>query len=166
MVSSLSQFGTFKNLKLMRSAVNDGNYPTLTFYGSSYTSKYLVFTPVEVEDRNSQNLQTLTDAQNKIFTTYDNTPYTQQAQSFPFVYYGGKYVTVGLQQDFDVTLLQGLTWTDITNALNDPTNPLTQAIIAQANYITGAVCMLTNQQPGSVCKTATIQQVQKHLTVA
>ncbi|MEO7000363.1 MAG: DUF929 family protein [Ktedonobacterales bacterium] len=166
MVISLSQFGAFKNLKLMRSATTDGNFATLTFNGSSYTSKYLAFTPVEVEDRNSKPLQQLTDAQNKIFTTYDAAPYTQQAQSFPFVYYGGKYVTVGLQQDYDVTLLQGLTWTDITNALTDASNSLTQAIIAEANYLTAAVCIMTNQQPGSVCKSATIQQVEKHLTVA
>ena len=165
MVISLSQFGTFKNLKLMRSAVNDGNYATVTFYGSSYTSRYVVFTPVELEDRNQAQLQPLSAAQNKIFTTYDNTPYTQTQGSFPFVYYGGKYVTVGLQQDYDVTLLQGLSWTDITNGLKDPNNNLTQAIIAESNYITAAVCNMTNQQPGSVCKTATIQQVEKHLTV-
>lgn len=166
MVIALSQFGTFKNLKLMRSATTDGDYATVTFYGSSYTSKYVVFTPVELEDRNQAQLQPLTSAQNKIFTTYDNTPYTQTQGSFPFVDYGGKYVTVGLQQDYDVTLLQGLNWTDITNGLNDSNNTLTQAIIAESNYITAAVCNMTNQQPGNVCKSATIQQVEKHLTVA
>jgi thiol-disulfide isomerase/thioredoxin len=47
--NSLSRFGTFTGLKTSHSSSSDAdpNTPTLTFYGSKYTSKYVTFTPVE-----------------------------------------------------------------------------------------------------------------------
>ena len=47
MVVALSHFGTFSNLSKTHSAVSDGDIPTLSFYGSTFTSPYLTFTPVE-----------------------------------------------------------------------------------------------------------------------
>ena len=49
MIVSLSRFGTFSGLKTVHSSTTDNppNIPTWTFYGSTYTSKYINFTPVE-----------------------------------------------------------------------------------------------------------------------
>ena len=47
MLVALSHFGTFSNVSQTHSAVSDGDIPTLSFYGSTYTSPYLTFTPVE-----------------------------------------------------------------------------------------------------------------------
>ena len=46
---ALSRFGTFIGLRTVHSFSTDTypNTPTWTFYGSSYTRKYLTFTPVE-----------------------------------------------------------------------------------------------------------------------
>src|SRR6201996_5588847 len=51
MVVALSRFGTFKNLGTTRSSSSDEfpNTATWTFYKSSYTSKYLTFSSVEME---------------------------------------------------------------------------------------------------------------------
>ncbi|HLY31518.1 MAG TPA: DUF929 family protein [Ktedonobacterales bacterium] len=163
LVIALSRFGTFKNLHLMRSSHTDV-YPdtaTFTFYKSSYTSKYIVFIPVEAYDRDQNALQTLTSAQQQVFTTYDNTPYTQSPGSIPFTDYGGAYVAIGAP--FIPSMLQGLSWQQIAAGLSDPTNDGTQNIIGTANQITATICVLDNQQPGSVCKSATIQQIEKKL---
>ena len=49
MIVALSRFGSFSGLRTMHSSSTDvyPNTPTWTFYKSSYTSKYLTFTPVE-----------------------------------------------------------------------------------------------------------------------
>ena len=50
MVMALSKFGTFWGLKLTNSSVSDfaPDTATFSFYGSTYTSKYLAFKPVEL----------------------------------------------------------------------------------------------------------------------
>lgn len=59
LVVALSRFGHFSALPETTSSSSDV-YPdtaTFTFYGSSYTSSYIDFVPLEVEDRNQQALQ-------------------------------------------------------------------------------------------------------------
>ncbi len=163
MVVALSRFGVFKNLHLMKSSHTDA-YPdtnTLTFYQSSYTSKYIVFSPVEMQDRSGATLQTPTSQQQQVFTTYDNTPYTQSPQSYPFVDYGGYYITIG--GAYLPTNLQNVSWQIIAAGLGDSTNPATQDIIGTANQMTAAICLTDHQQPGAVCQLATIQQLEKKM---
>src|SRR5207245_8284001 len=61
MVVALSHFGSFSGLHFTTSASNDvfPDTHTLSFNGSTYTSAYLRFVPVELEDRNHGPLQTL-----------------------------------------------------------------------------------------------------------
>ena len=47
LATALSRFGTLSGVSFIHSSPTDGDIPTLTFYKSSYTSKYLTFTPVE-----------------------------------------------------------------------------------------------------------------------
>jgi hypothetical protein len=49
MIVALSRFGTFSGLSTTHSSSSDTDpyTPTFTFYGSTYTSQYLNFTPVE-----------------------------------------------------------------------------------------------------------------------
>ncbi len=51
MAVALSRFGTFSGLHGIHSSSSDvyPSTPTLTFYKSTYTSKYLTFTPVETQ---------------------------------------------------------------------------------------------------------------------
>ncbi len=163
LVIALSRFGTFSNLHLMKSSHTD-SYPdtnTLTFYKATYTSKYIVFSPVEMQDRNGNTLQTPTAQQQQVFTTYDNSPYTQSPQSYPFVDYGGYYITIG--GAYLPTNLQGESWQTIAAGLGDPTNAGTQDIIGTANEMTAAICLMDKQQPGSVCQSPTIQSLEKKM---
>jgi hypothetical protein len=159
LIVALSRFGTFSGLSTVRSA----DYPpfppldTWTFYGSSYTSEYLAFVPVEarsnvlikakdnpVNGDSYRELQQLTPAQQAIFAKYDNTRAT------PFIDFGDKAVMVG--SSFEPSVLANLTWSQIAAALGHPDSAVGQAILAATDPITAAVCQLTADRPAKVCR--------------
>jgi hypothetical protein len=164
MVVALSRFGTFKNLSTTHSSSTDvyPNTSTWTFYKSTYTSKYLVFSPVEettnVADSSSSAgytpLQSPTAAQEALLEKYDAPPYVSSADkgAIPFVYLGGHYVINGASSSPQV--LQGKSWATIASSLKDPGNAVAKAVNGTANYITSAICKMTNNQPSNVCTSA------------
>jgi hypothetical protein len=159
MVVALSRFGTFSNLSTVHSGNISGevfpNTPTWTFYKSSYTSKYLTFTPVEEETNIPQGqsyspLQTPTSAQQALVTKYDAPPYVQgTGGAIPFIDFGNKYMVSGAS--YSPQLLQGKSWTQIASALKDPSSPIAKAVDGTANYLTAAICKLTGNQPAAAC---------------
>jgi len=172
MIVALSRFGTFSGLSTVHSSTTDtpSNISTFTFHGSSYTSKYLTFTPVEMQtnvlDPSTGNYPVLekpTAAQQALITKYDAPPYVSssaQAGAIPFIYFGGKYVSIGAS--YDSTLLSGLKWDQIAADLSNPDSPVTKAIGGTANHITAAICKMTGNQPASAC-TSAVQSLEKGL---
>jgi hypothetical protein len=162
MVVALSRFGTFSNLHFIHSTSNDvySNTSTLTFYQSSYTSKYLTFRPLETFTVDNKPLQKPTSVESGLLTKYGQ-------GSFPFVDIDGKYIVSGAQylpSVLGTTSTQdpthfGLTWQQIGKDLADPNNPVAQAIIGSANHITAAICSVTSDQPASVCKSTSVTSV-------
>jgi hypothetical protein len=164
MVNAFSRFGTFTGLKAAHSSGADvyPNTPTYTFYGSTYTSKYITFTPVEeYGPESSVTLQNPTSAQQALAQKYDPGQ-NGQGGAIPFIDLGNKYVEVGNIAPLSPSMLQGMTWDQVAAAMANPTSTLGKAEIANANYLTAAVCKLTNNQPASAC-TATIQSLETHL---
>lgn len=81
---ALSRFGTFSNLGTTHSAAADvyPNTASLSFHGSSYTSKYLAFTGVETTTNEEVNgryapLDKLTAEDQKTFDTFNQPPYVK-----------------------------------------------------------------------------------------
>ena len=166
MIVALSRFGTFSGLQTTHSAAKSGagsnepnpNTPTWTFAHSSYTSKYLTFTPVEMESNipdpstgSYKKLQTPTAAENALISKWDVPPYVPQGYngSIPFVDFGNKYMISGAS--YDGSVLAGKSWATIAAALKNPSSPIAQGVDGTANYITAAICKLTNNQPASAC---------------
>jgi hypothetical protein len=150
---ALSRFGTFSNLSLIHSSSSDvyPSTPTLSFYKSTYTSKYLVFTTTEAETVSKAPLQPLTTLDKTLMTKYDVPPYVPQGYdgSFPFVDFGNKYVIAGAS--YDPAILAHLTWQQIGADLANPASKVGIAINAAANHITAALCKITSNQPANVC---------------
>lgn len=173
MVVALSRFGTFSNLGQTESSTTDKVAPgtkTFSFYKSSYTSKYLTFTPVETSTNQLAPgghgyapLQTPTAAQQKLLTKYDAPPYTpsSSAGGIPFIDFGNKYLILGAS--YDPNVLQGLSMATIAGSLSDPGSPPAKAILGTANMITAAICKMTSEQPSSVCATPVITQAEAAL---
>ena len=169
MVNAFSRFGTFTGLTTTHSSSTDtdANTPTLTFYGSTYTSNYISLVTVELEHNyrigNSSStsvayapLQTPTAAEEKLQSDYDPGTY------IPYIDFGNKYAQVGNLSPLTPTMLDGLTWQQVATDMSNPSSSVGQAIIANANYETAAICTLTNNQPATAC-TPTIQKLETTL---
>jgi Domain of unknown function (DUF929) len=169
MVNAFSRFGTFTGLTTTHSSSTDTdpNTPTLTFYGSKFTSNYISLTTVELQHNyrigNSSStsvayapLQTPTAAEQANMTAYD------PSGSIPFIDFGNKYSQVGNLSPLDPTMLDGLTWAQVATDLSNPSSSVGAALIANANYETAAICTLTNNQPATAC-TPTIQKLETTL---
>jgi hypothetical protein len=161
MVVAMSRFGTFSNLHFIHSSPTDNpaSIPTLTFYKSGYTSKYIVFTAVEEQKIDRSPLQAPTSAQNAIASKYDAAPYVKgTAGAIPFMDFGGKWIISGASYNYQA--LQGQTWSQVAAALHDPSSTIAQGADGTANYFTAAICSLTKNQPATVCNSPAIKTLQ------
>ncbi len=165
MAVALSRFGTLHGVGAIHSDPNDtpSYIPTLTFYKSTYTSKYLAFTPVEMQKVDRSPLQAPTAALKALLSKYDGPPFLPQssAGSIPFVDFGNRYIISGASYDY--TLLQNKTWSQIADALHSPSTPIAKGALGAANVMTAAICKLTSNQPANVCGTPLIQSLQGQL---
>jgi hypothetical protein len=153
MAVALSRFGTFSGLHFIHSSSTDvyPNTPTLSFYKSSYTSKYLTFTPVEWYTVTHTVLQAPTSAQMTLFKKYDGPPYVPSGDSgsFPFVDIGNQALIIGSQ--YLPTAFSGLTWSQVAAAIKNPSTTIAKEVGGAANLMTAELCQLTHGQPGGVC---------------
>jgi hypothetical protein len=172
MIVALSRFGTFSGLHTVHSSSTDvyPNTPSWSFYQSTYTSKYLTFTPVEVATNVPSTaasavdgygaLQVPTAAQSALEAKYDVAPYTSENGSIPFIDFGNKYLITGAS--YDAQVLQGLSWSTVASDLSNPSSSVAKAVDGTANYITAAICQMTGNQPASAC-TATVKSLESKI---
>jgi thiol-disulfide isomerase/thioredoxin len=157
MAVALSRFGSFTPLNGVHSSPTDvyPNTATLTFYGSTYTSKYLVFTPIENQDVNHNLLQTPTAAQQALWAKYE-----PPGNSYPFIDIGNRFVAA---TTYNPQVLQGLSWNQIAADLHNPSSPVAQGAVGSANLFTAAICKITGNAPASVCTAAPIPALQSKI---
>jgi hypothetical protein len=156
-IVALGRFGTFNRLYDMLSSATDyaPNTATFSFVGKkandvvTYTSKYLVFKPYEVEDRNHNPFMAVTSQIGTLVDRYNPN------FSFPFLdMNNGVFIT---QSEYDPINLANVSRADIAGGLNNPSIPITQAIITEANYVSAGICAMTKSQPVSVCHSSGVQ---------
>jgi Domain of unknown function (DUF929) len=157
-VEALSRFGSFSGLSATHSSTSDvyPNTQTFSFYGSTYSSPYFDFVPVEEETNQVvgsgyATLQTPTASEQKVLDTYDASPYSSTPGSIPFLDIGNRFIAAGAS--YSPAVLQGLSMSQIAAQLNDPSSVVAQAIDGTANLITASICAITGDQPASVCAT-------------
>jgi thiol-disulfide isomerase/thioredoxin len=156
LAAALSRFGTLSGASFIHSSPTDGDIPTLTFYKSSYTSKYLTFTPVEwfgeADDPSTPfghvYLQQPTAQEAALFARYAN-------GSIPVLDIANRYLLP--QTQYSPEDLSGLTWAQIAAAMQDPSSHVATDIDGAANTLTAAMCTLTHGQPGNVCTSAGVK---------
>ena len=159
MAVALSRFGTLSPLRGIHSSGTDSypNTATLTFYKSSYSSKYLAFTPVENETVDSTPLQNTTAAQQAIWAKYEP---DAADRGYPFIDIGNRYM---LTYIYDPQVLAGKTWSQIAAALHDPASAIAQGTDGAANYLTAGICKITNNTPAGVCTSSAITALEGKL---
>jgi len=149
MLVALSYFGKFSNVSETHSAVRDGDIPTLSFYGSTYTSPYLVFTPVETTTNQPvgnyyKTLETPTPAEAAIWKA--DSP---SGEAFPFIDIAGQWLLQTAQ--YSPTLLEGHSFSDIANSIGSNENTIGVNADASAAVLIKAICAVTGQKPAATC---------------
>jgi hypothetical protein len=160
MAAALSRFGTLSPLRGSHSAPSPEIYPdtaTLTFYQSTYTSKYLSFVPVEHQTVDHKPLQSLTQQQERIWSRYEPDPNTR---GYPFTDIGNRYMATVL---FAPAAMAGKTWSQIASAMQDPSSPIARDVDGAANYFTAAICQVTGNRPAGVCSAPFIKNLRGKL---
>jgi thiol-disulfide isomerase/thioredoxin len=146
---ALSKFGTFSPAPgRIHSANRDGNVPTLTFFGTNYSSPYLSFVPVEVYTNHPTGngyapLQTPTPSQLQLWQNGNG-------GTFPFVDIGGKQILTGAQYSF--ADLQNLPFSAVAAQVGDNSTTIGANIDASAAQLVKTMCgSLTHGQPAAAC---------------
>jgi len=164
LVLSLLRFGNFTNLAYMTSAYDGTDFPTFSFIGSTYTSKYVALQSYEVLDRGTTALQTLPANYSSIFNSLS------ASEGVPFVDFGGRYYTPSAllpssipgYSDY-ITYLSALfgtrNWDQVVTSINTG-DSLGSLIKAGANVITATICKTITAAggvpPSSVCQLSPI----------
>jgi thiol-disulfide isomerase/thioredoxin len=171
---ALSRFGTFKGLELTQSSLTDdpSAINSLSFYGSTYASRYLGFLPTEqcsdmpasgstkaaAECNGYTPLQPLSLTAARVFDKYDFAPYVpaSSAGGIPFIAFANAYVEKGAL--IDPSIISAMTHLAIAKSLAKPTGSPGRTILAAANDYTAAICKLTGSRPGKVCQMPAVAQ--------
>ena len=156
--AALGRFGVLSGTRFIHSSPTDvyPDTPTMSFYKSSYTSKYVAFVPVEWYSGKPDSatvtgyayLQQPTPQQAALISRYSG-------GGFPFVDIGNRYVVSGVQ--YLPSALANMTWAQVAAAMRDPSSPVARDIDGAANMITAAICQLTHGQPAGVCTSAGVR---------
>jgi Domain of unknown function (DUF929) len=156
LVIALSKFGTFKHLSGTTSSDAYPGGPTFSFYGATYTSKYLSFVTDEQSPRSVNrsagsydNVLTLSDREHNIMTAWDVVPYTSQSGSVPFLYIGGKFLLSGFQYHAGAISLMSLQ--TAAGVMTSGKSSFSKQVEAAAGYLLGDFCVLTREKPARVC---------------
>jgi Domain of unknown function (DUF929) len=159
LIVALSRFGQFSGLRTSRSPDFEDVPPIdgWTFYGSSYTSRYLAFAPVETSSnvlvkptddpankKSYRTLQRLTAAEQAVMSQYDNPRQT------PFIDFGGTATEIG--SNVEPTVLAGMTWSQIAADLRHPATTAGGAILFSVDMLTSELCQLTDDRPAAACR--------------
>jgi hypothetical protein len=158
LVVALDRFGTFDHLATQRSGTYFGlhggmpplnNVPGFTFYGTTYTSSYLSFVPIELGTVTNQPLEHPTKAQAALFKALD------PAGSIPALDVGGLTTIIG--EPFDPSALLGKGFAEIASDLSHPASQVAGKIDGAANLLTAAICRATAGQPTAVCSASGVK---------
>ena len=165
LIVALSRFGHFVGLKNMQSATLSvfPDIQTFSFVGSTYASRYLAFTGVELysdavdTEGTFTRIASLTPLQAVTVAHYGQRPGTSASPgTFPFVDIGNRMVTS--TSGFSPAVLAKQSQGGVAAGLTQPTDPVTQAIVAAANQLTAGICAATGQQPATVCSSKGVRE--------
>jgi hypothetical protein len=170
LIVALSRFGSFSSLGQIIGSSSTAPFPNLqswSFYGSSYTSRYLRFDPAEGEtatpvsgqpNRGYTPLQKLSPLQSRVFYAYDGPPYisvSRLSEAIPFLDFGNKFLMIG--SNASPAPLEGLSLDQIAGDLSDPASPVARAVDGTADYMIASICSMTGARV-PICSSPFVHQ--------
>jgi thiol-disulfide isomerase/thioredoxin len=172
-IIALSRFGTLTGLYNVYSSSIDvyKNTPTFTFVHAKFVSKWINFVPVESYTNIPlgnfyQPLQSPTKAELTLVQKYDTAKFipgmsSTSAGSIPFISFGNQVLLSG--SAYSPSALANTTRDAVAGVLSDPSNALTQAIVASANLQTASICKMIKNADTAVCSTSGVKAAYRAL---
>lgn len=157
LTTALVRFGTFSGIGQTRSSPTDvdANTPTLTFHGATYSSKYLAFSPYELQSNQvSGNSYATLDP----ISGPDKALFEKSGGGYPYLNLGGKYLVHSAQYDPAVLGGSSRTQAQVAAAIKDPSTAISKGVLGAANLLTADLCKLTKGQPAAVCTSSAVRK--------
>jgi hypothetical protein len=164
LIVALSRFGTFRTLYDVQSSSIDfaPNTPTFSFYGVSYRSPYLELRAYEVaSDVLSHGGYRPLMVVPPRFANVERQ--LGRRASYPFVDVAN--VALAREAALSPITFVAVSRDQVAAALSDPSNPVTQSIVASANYLTATICLADGERPGAVCASRGVRAADAALRV-
>lgn len=150
---ALSRFGHLSGLRILDSGTyfctkfhampcyphTDG----LSFFGAHYSSPYLSFVSVVLQDVNGRNLQQPTKAEGQVLNSIDS------SGTIPAVDVGGLYGM--LNAGYSPGVLAHKSWAQIAGSLAPANSKVGRSTDGLANLFSAAICKVTAGKPHGVC---------------
>jgi uncharacterized protein DUF929 len=159
---ALSRFGTWRGLRVINAGTyykrhgGKPGYPDahgISFFRSTFKSRYLTFVDVIEQDVHGKNLEKPTKQEQAAFS-FDH-------QGLPGVDIGGRYAY--LASGYNPGLLGMKSWATIAGSLAHANGKLAQHIEGYANLLTAALCRVTSEKPHGVCSSTGVEETAKLL---
>ncbi|MCL4389615.1 DUF929 domain-containing protein [Candidatus Marsarchaeota archaeon] len=148
-IIALMRFGNFSSLHYMTSSSDNKepftSVPTFTFYNSTYSSRYITFLPVEVENNTYGTLQQPSQLQAAAAARFDS------GGSIPFIDFGNQSIQIGIPQSISPGYIKSLNWGQIIDQIGNSNTTISQAVLGEADVFTAEICKIDNFTPASVC---------------
>jgi hypothetical protein len=159
---ALSRFGTLGHLRVINAGTyyehhgGKPGYPDahgISFFGSTFASKYLKFVDVIEQDVHGKNFEKPTKREQAAFS-FDS-------QGLPGVDIAGRYAF--LASGYNPGLLGTKSWATIAGGLAHASGTLARRIEGYANLLTAALCTVTSGKPRGVCTSEGVKEAAKLL---
>jgi hypothetical protein len=146
---ALSHFGTWSHLGSTASSATDvyPNTATLSFRTAVYRSTELSLRMTELADNIGRPLQSQTQLDTRLISTFDVPPYVNSADqsgAVPFLDIANRYILAGAQ--YNPQVLAGLSAAQIASQLSNPSSPVAKAIDGSAQVIVAAIDQVLHGQ--------------------
>ncbi len=163
-VAALSQFGSFHDLGLSESANKEvfANVPAFTFYGATYSSRYLIFRAAETTSNEPGKsgsflpLERLGTADQAMVSLLDGARATTAGAlpgTAPVLDVANRFYEIGAP--FSPALLANQSMAAVATALTQPASPIAQAVDGAANWLAAAICSTDGFAPARTCDPVT-----------
>jgi hypothetical protein len=117
----------------------------LSFIDARYSSRYISFAAIVLQDVKGRNLERLTRSEKQSIDTFD-----PHAMAAPALDIAGAIGFLG--PGYNPGTLAHKTWSQIAGSLANPHNRIARRVDGLANLFTAAICRVTKGRPGNVCK--------------
>lgn len=154
---ALSRFGTLSGVRIIDTGTF---YPQwhhthgLSFFRARFTSGYLGFLPVVLQDVKGRSLQSETASEQKAISSFD-------PNGAPAVDIGGRWGFVG--SGYSPAVLTGKSWSQIASRLAKSDTVIAKSVDGLANLFSAAICKVTRGEPTSVCTSHGVVAAARHL---